>query len=203
MVTALLHRRRLGVSLLAGCVLWATLASSGSYSAQALAEPTTSKQQLESAYLYNFLLFVHWPQEEQAAGQAAMTICIVGDEALGEHFAPVVGKAIKDTKYILKIKNIRPPLQAADLDGCAMLFISSQAPDSLSTILEQVKGLPILTVSNLPDFATEGGMLALVEQNGKLRWRINQAVASQAGLRFDAQLLRNAEAVIKTGQEGQ
>jgi len=197
------RKRAAATSLLATLVLWAALASPDSYTAQALAEPITSKLQLESAYLYNFLLFAHWPQEGQAAGPAAMTICILGDEALGEAFAPVIGKAVKDSKYTLKVKNIRPPLQATDLEGCAMLFISQQAASLLPEILSQVKGLPILTVSDQPDFADQGGMLALMEKNGKLRWRINQAVASQVGLRFDAQLLRNAEVVINAGQEGQ
>jgi hypothetical protein len=162
-----------------------------------------SKLQLESAYLYNFLLFAHWPQEEQAFGQTGMTICVLGDDALAETFAPVVDKAIKDSKYLLKVKKVRLPLQAADLEGCALLFIAEQASGPLAKILSQVNGLPILTVSDLPDFAAKGGMLALVEQNGKLRWRINLGVANQAGLRFDAQLLRNAESVINVGQEGQ
>jgi hypothetical protein len=184
-------------------VLWAT-AFAGSHTAPALAEATTSKLQLESAYLYNFLLFAHWPHENEAeaSGPLAMTICIVGDDALAANFAPVVDKTIKDTKYLLKVKTIRTPLPPADLKGCALLFIAAQAPDPLPEILAQVKGLPILTVSDRPDFATMGGMLALVEQNGKLRWRINQGAATLVGLRFDAQLLRNADAVINAGQEG-
>lgn len=190
-------------SLYAGIVFWVALLSPGPHTAKALAETISSRQQLQSAYLYNFLLFVHWPQEEQATSQSIMTICIVGDDSLGEQFTPVVGKAIKDTKYVLKVKNIRSPLHMADLDGCAMLFIAQQSPTLMQEILVQVKDLPILTVSDQPDFAEIGGILALVEENGKLRWRINQYVATHVGLRFDAQLLRNAAAVINTKQEGQ
>ena len=170
------------------------------YSAQALAEPTISKLQLESAYLYNFLLFAHWPEEGQASQQTTMTVCILGDEALAEQFAPVAGKAIKDSQYTLRIKAIRPPLQATDLEGCVLLFIGQQAQVSVPEVLAQVKGQPILTVSNLPNFAAQGGMLALLEVDGKLRWQVNQAVTEANGLRLDAQLLRNATAVIKSGE---
>ncbi len=203
MVIALLRRRAVFFLGVAGLILGAALAAPGSAPVQALAEPMPSKLQLESAYLYNFLLFVHWPQEAQAEGQAAMTICIVGDDALAEDFAPVAGKTIKDTKYLLQVRKIRPPLQAADLEGCALLFVAAQASSLLPEILAQVKGRPILTVSDRADFVSKGGMLALVEQNGKLRWRINQGVASQVGLRFNAQLLRNAETVVAAGPEGQ
>ncbi|NTV12802.1 MAG: YfiR family protein [Desulfobulbaceae bacterium] len=183
------------LSLLSG-----TISASGA--PKALPETIASKQQLASAYLYNFLLFVHWPQDKTGADQSAITICIVGDDALGQHFAPVAGKAIKGSTRVLRVKNIRPPLQMTDLEDCAMLYVASPSPDYLSEILAQVKGRPILTVSDQPDFAAQGGMIALVEEGSKLRWRINQRVAGLVGLRFDAQLLRNAAEVVKTGPEG-
>lgn len=195
------RRRRLLSCLGATILLWFALAAQG-YCNHALAEPSPSKQQLESAYLYNFLLFVHWPQEQQVMGQAALTICILGDEELAADFAPVAGKAIKETKYLLRIRTIRPPLQPTDLVGCSLLFIASPASEPLAEILAQVRDLPILTVSDRPDFANKGGMVALVEEKGKLRWRINQGAATQVGLRFEAQLLRNAAAVINTRPEG-
>ncbi|MDD5757562.1 MAG: YfiR family protein [Desulfobulbaceae bacterium] len=182
-------------------MLWGSLAYSSLYTAQANAEPMPSKRQLESAFLYNFLLFVHWPEEEKVAEQSTMTICILGDQALGDSFTPVEGKAIKSSKYILKVKNIRLPLYIADLKDCALLYIDSRASDALPSILSQIKELPILTVSDQADFAEKGGMLALVEKGNKLRWRINQEQAGRAGLRFDAQLLRNAESVIPAKQE--
>lgn len=202
MVKNLFRSQRPVSAILACCALWAAFASPGPYTADAIAEPMTSKRQLESAYLYNFLLFVHWPEEETPTEQSTMTICILGDKELGESFSAVEGKRIKDSKYILRIKNIRPPLQNSDLVGCSLLFIDSHATGSLPEHLAQTKNLPILTVSDHADFITKGGMLALVEHGGKLRWRINQEVASQAGLRFDAQLLRNAESIIPASQEG-
>lgn len=192
-------------ALLTVCVLWSILISPlSSYTAQAIAEPIMPPiQRLEAAYLYNFLLFVHWPQEDQVAGQSTMTICIVDNDPLAQGFAPVEGKFIKNTKFVLKIKPIRLPIQKSDLAGCSMLFLSELSPGSRSEILAQVKGLPILTVSDQPNFAHDGGMIALVEHNNKLRWRINQSAANQVGLKFDAQLLRNAETVITAGRKGE
>jgi len=161
----------------------------------------TSRLQLTSAYLYNFLLFAHWPEDGQKpAIQTTMTICVLGDETLAEQFGPVEGKAIKGSQYTLRVKSIRAPLQDADLDGCALLFIGRQPGLPVPELLARLKGRSILTVSDRPDFAAQGGMLALVEVDGKLRWQVNQAVAEDNGLRLDAQLLRNATAVIKAGE---
>lgn len=196
--------RRAIFSFLAPLFFSTLLAFPGTPTRPAGAAPPPSKAQLESAYLYNFLLFVHWPQErEESGGQTTMTICILGDETLAAEFAPVTGKAIKETKYLLKIKSLRPPLKPDDLADCALLFIAAQTATPLREILALVKGLPILTVSDRPEFTHEGGMLALVEAQGKLRWRVNQMAASQVGLRFDSQLLRNAESVLTSRPEGQ
>jgi len=181
--------------------LMAALLSLAPCGAQALADPLTTRQQLESAYVYNFLLFAHWPQEEQVLDSAVMTICIVGDDSFAELFAPVAGKAIKGTRYTLAIRMVRAPINPLELTGCVLLYLGEGARHYLPDILAQTKALPILTVSNQPDFAAAGGMIGLVERNGKLRWQINQDAASEAGMRLDAQLLRNAEAVIGGGQE--
>lgn len=182
-------------------VLWAACPTTGPYAALALAAPLTSRLQLTSAYLYNFLLFAHWPEDgAELAEQDSMTVCILGDEALAEEFGPVAGKAIKGSRYRLRVKPIQPPLRESDLQGCALLFIGQRAASSVSEVLAQLKGRPILTVSDSPDFVAQGGMLALVEVDGKLRWQINQAATEANGLRLDAQLLRNATAVIKTGE---
>ena len=65
--------------------------------------------------------------------------------------------------------------------GVGSLFLGSQ---------------PVLTVSDLPGFAQQGGVIGLVRQGGRLRFEINRGVAQAAGLRLSVDLLSLAMSVV-------
>ncbi len=60
----------------------------------------------------------------------------------------------------------------------------------------QLGALPVLTVSDLPGFAQQGGVIGLVRQSGRLRFEVNRGVAQSAGLRLSADLLSLAMTVL-------
>ena len=55
--------------------------------------------------------------------------------------------------------------------------------------------MPILTVSDIDDFARAGGMIGLVEAEQRIRFDINLATARQANLKLSSQLLKLATIV--------
>ncbi len=163
------------------------------WAAVALGEPPiNSLKEVEAAYLYNLLLFIHWPGQRRER----LTICVLGDGSIGTLLAPVANKPIKGSSQSMGIKFLTSGFKAQDLKFCSLIFISKKVGTDMGKILAKTRGLPLLTVSDLPGFVERGGMFGLVTRHGRLRWQINQATVREAGLSFAAQILRNADMVI-------
>jgi len=159
-------------------------------SAQPLSSPTDS--QVEAAYLYKFGAFVTWPNP---APDDQFAICVLGRDPF-EHTldATIAGEAIGGKKLIAT--RISSPQEASQ---CRILFISSSEESRLKPVLVALNKIPVLTVSDIPDFADRGGMIQFVLDNGRVRFQVNLASAEQSGLVLSSQLLKVASAVKRGG----
>jgi len=153
------------------------------------AEP--SEYQVKAVFLYNFSQFVAWPAPEAGATFRPFTICVIGadpfernlDEAVrGEHVA----------ERSLLVRRIREPAEAAD---CEILFIARSESNELDKVLSAVAHRTVLTVSELEGAAQRGVMIQFVNDNNKIRLRINDESARAAGLMVSSKLLRLADIV--------
>ncbi|MHC4074831.1 MAG: YfiR family protein [Planctomycetota bacterium] len=183
-----------------------------------------TEYEIKAVYLYNFLLFVHWPDEQSSStgagssrGSAAevksadgrsdseqvLTIGIVGDDPFGDAFAQVEGKLIKSKQKTLIIKRFGRYRKELDLYQCQLLFISPSERDNYKTILESLNGCAMLTVADNKGFLECGGMINLVKIEKKIRWEINQRPVRKAGLRLSSQLLRNAVRVVEIPEDSE
>lgn len=145
---------------------------------------------LKSAYIVNFIRFTEWPQRSGLSAESSSTLEIVGDEDLFEvmhSFARQnAGKAIR---LSVDMCNTIPCLKKA-----AAVFLGKSTV-GLASKLEALKGLPVLTISDMPGFASQGGMIEIKYQNEKLTFIVNRDAVARAGLYISAQLLQLGEVV--------
>jgi hypothetical protein len=155
------------------------------------AEAEPSEYQVKAVFLYNFSHFVAWPTREPATTTRPFTICVLGtdpfernlDEAVrGEHVA----------ERSLLVRRIREPAEAVD---CEILFIARSEGNDLDKVLSAVAHRTVLTVSELEGAAQRGVMIQFVNENNKIRLRINDDSARAAGLIVSSKLLRLADIV--------
>jgi hypothetical protein len=155
------------------------------------AEAEPSEYQVKAVFLYNFSHFVAWPTPEAGAMLRPFTICVIGadpfernlDEAVrGEHVA----------ERSLLVRRIREPAEAVD---CEILFIARSEGNELDKVLSAVAHRTVLTVSELEGAAQRGVMIQFVNDNNKIRLRINDESARAAGLMLSSKLLRIADVV--------
>jgi hypothetical protein len=59
----------------------------------------------------------------------------------------------------------------------------------MKEILAKLSGRKTLTVSELPGFASRGGVINFFVENNKVRFEINPATAQSEGLKISSQLL--------------
>lgn len=147
---------------------------------------------VKAAFIYNFVKFVTWPGDAAIDNLTNINICVVGANPFGE--AQSVFKEASSAR--LKLSLVHEPSWKNQNANCHILFISRSEAGSLDQILQAVRSMPVLTVSEVGDFANHGGMIGFISYQNKIKLVINRKAATTAGLKIDAQLLEVAHTVI-------
>jgi hypothetical protein len=145
---------------------------------------------IKAAYVYNFAKFTRWP--EHALGEAGMplTLCVAGEDAAAEAMTGLAGKPVRGRPLaIVPVKGTAIP------KGCHLLYIAASERRQ-GDLVRSVRGQPILTISEWPDFARAGGIVELFQDKGRIRFAINLGVARGAGLEISPNLLSLAVVVV-------
>jgi hypothetical protein len=141
--------------------------------------------QVKAAFLYNFTKLVTWPTNAFPNATSPIVIGILGKDPFG----PILDSLLKD-----KIVNGRPVIAVRfksvdEIKLCHVLFISDSERRRLGRIMNELRTRPILTVSDLPEFA-DHGLVTLVKADGTINLRINLEAANRTGLGLSSRLLR-------------
>ena len=147
---------------------------------------------IKAAFIYNFVKFVEWPAPKAISQQASIDICVLGENAIAS--AAEIFKAASTSKLTLSLVQESSAKKAAS--HCHIVFISQSEMGHFAEIMGAFKGQPVLTVSDIDNFAESGGMIGFVTNDNKIKVEVNTKAVTSAGLRVDAQLLEIAVKVI-------
>jgi len=145
---------------------------------------------VKAAFLYNFTKFVEWP-EEALKGSDSLIICVFGENPFGNSLETTVEGNTAQSKPIKIIYST----DVSDIPNCHMLFITKRNKQHSDAVLMAVVDLPVLTVSDLPGFASDGGMIGFYFDNNRIRFEVNRQAANDLGLSFSSRLLKIARIV--------
>jgi hypothetical protein len=145
---------------------------------------------VKAVVLYNFAKFTDWP-EETFTGPAAPIFFSATGKDMSETLFKLEGKQVKKRDVKLRHFDTNPQYYSH------ILFISSSEGKSAAKILSGIDNKPILTVSDIPGFIHQGGMIGLIKKDGRIRFEINFDATRKAGLRISSQLLLLATTVIR------
>ncbi|WP_334181155.1 YfiR family protein [Methylobacter sp.] len=148
-----------------------------------------SEAAVKTAFLYNFFKFIDWP--EAATNQKSYRLCTTDNDQLGESLLVLESKTIGG-----KPMDIHRAINGNDLKNCHMVFIDSSI--NAAAIIRELKGLPVVTVSDKPNFVDQGGMIGLVQTDNRLSFEINLDAINNEGIHISAQLLKLAKRVHVT-----
>jgi hypothetical protein len=157
-----------------------------------------SEFEIKAAYLYNFGRFVEWPAQAPSTKVADFPICVLGQDPFGPALDSTVSGEKIDGKDVTAKRILTPPEAVA----CRVVFVSSSEVIQIKEILSALGKYSVLTVSDIPDFLENGGMVQFVLADRKVRFKINLAATRQAGLNLSSQLLKVAEEVRGGSQIG-
>ncbi len=158
--------------------------------AQAVA-PTSQEYPLKAAFIYNFAMFTEWPNDASDPSDALFVIGILGEDPFGTAMDRAVeGKKIKGRPVVIKRLN-----WGSSLRDCHILFVSSSEKSKLAELDHVVAGRSILTISEGPAFAKQGGIISFFLEENKIRFEINVEAAKRANLQLSSKLLSLAKIV--------
>ncbi|MBU1260026.1 MAG: YfiR family protein [Planctomycetes bacterium] len=173
---------------------------------------TAREYQVKAAFLYNFIMFIDWPDGKMPAANEPIIIGIIGKDPFEDAFDPVKDKQAKGRKVVVKKFKGFEELKKSDetefnqqieaVKKCHLLFICLSEKKNVKEITDLVKGSNILIIGDMPKFLEAGGgMINFVLEEQKIRFEVDAAAAKQAGLKIRSQLLRLATRVIGMERE--
>lgn len=147
---------------------------------------------VKALFLYNFTQFIEWPSESFKDASDPLTICVLGPSPFesGELQRAIAGKRIDS--HPLASRVIR---DATESGGCQIVFVSAASIKRGRAMVIDSKPMGVLTVGEVPGFASSGGVINFLVKDGRVRLEINVASAERGKLRVSAKLLKLAEIV--------
>ena len=151
-----------------------------------LAEQQPSEYQVKAAFVFKFTGFVDWPAPAEPA--APFELCIAGEDPFGKVLDQLVeGEAVNGRRIVVR------RIHSVEQGSCSLIFVSSKEPD-IGEILAAA-GTGVLTIGEGDSFLDQGGMIAFVLENRKVRFDIDASAVRKAGLKMSSRLLSVARIV--------
>ena len=141
---------------------------------------------LKAAFLYNFALFTEWPDEVGTP----IVLCIHGADPFGRELDALQGKTVGTRTLAVQRK-----VSGDSLKGCQVVFIASTSIAGLARVLDELRGLPVLTVADSPGAAGRGVALNMSLASNRVAFEANLQAARSARLVLSSKLLRLATEV--------
>jgi hypothetical protein len=151
--------------------------------------------EIKAAFLYNFTKFVEWPSSPSSD---TFNICILGDNPFGSFLDQLV-KGKTAYSRAVQIRKLKDPVEARQ---CQIVFVRREEETKAIKVIEAVRGMPVLTVSDRRRFSRlTGGIVSLLMGEGHVSVGINFQAAQSAGLKISAKLMSLAKSVKDEGEE--
>jgi len=190
--------KKAGLLIVITCLLSAM--ALGSH-AEVLDSSDSSEYLIKAGFIYNFAKLVEWPTISFAQPDSPIVIGILGEDPFGA----TLDKIVADKKINgrgLAVKRLKWSRDLKDLKDCNILFVSTSEKEHIESVIDAMKGLPILTIGDAPGFAKRGGVMNFVLEDNKVRFEVNVEAAKHADLTISSRLLTLAKIVQQVAADG-
>lgn len=148
----------------------------------------TKEQAVKAGVVYNITKYVIWPNS--IADDGKFNLCVLGDAKLGGALKSLQGKLVANKPLVL-----RRWVKTDSLASCHMVFVAQDSMQEVQAFLKEISLLPVLTISDSPNFIHVGGMIGLVRNGRRVGFDVNLTTVKAAGLNISSQLLKLAKTV--------
>jgi hypothetical protein len=148
------------------------------------------EQKIKAGLVYNLLKYTAWPKESALNTTGKLQICLLGEDPFDGYLAPLEGRTAQQTPIAIShIKN------TSETEQCSVIIIHRNQAHNLPELLRVIKGKNILTVSDIDQFAQQGGMIEMAKEGAKISLYINKNAVISSGLDIQDPMLKLAKIV--------
>jgi hypothetical protein len=149
------------------------------------------ESKIKAVLMLKLVTHVDWPASAFADANAPFQIGILGDDPFGKLLEEVLAGETSHGRAI----QIRRSASAADLAACQLIFVSATEKERAQNDVAAFAKKPVLTVSDIEQFARKGGMVGFIREKNSVRLEINIDACAEAGLTVSARLASIARVV--------
>lgn len=146
---------------------------------------TVNRAELKAAFLANFSKFASWPPETLPPG-GVFTYCVVEDKAVAAALEGILKDHPGDPQQPLTVRLVKID---PSIRSCQILYVGKLNDRESAQLLGILKDASAFTVGDGDGFAASGGVAQFIIESGRIRFAINVAAASRAGLSLSSKLL--------------
>ncbi len=190
--------RRVGLLVVTICLLLATALGSRADGGDT---SESSEYLIKAGFIYNFAKLVEWPATAFPQPDSPIVIGILGNDPFGATLDRIVADK-KISGRVISVKRVKWGKDFKELKDCNILFVSSSEKEHIDSVVEAMKGLPILTIGDAPGFAKRGGIINFTLEDNKVRFEVNVEAAKHADLTISSRLLTLAKIVQQGAADG-
>ena len=151
-----------------------------------------TSHQIRSAFIYNFAKYIDFPAESLAGGKT-FVVGVEGDDGYGGDLeSALAGKLTGGRPFAVKRVH-----SESEMRSCQFLIVGETTASGTKRVLRAVQGTPVVTIGEGSDFAREGGVIAFVTQNNRIRFDINLAAAKESHISVSSRMLELAIQVFR------
>lgn len=150
-----------------------------------------TEQEIKSAFICNFVKFTQWPAYKFSKDTSSVVIAVAGYEAFGEALPKMVKSAQWGSRKMRLIKVSKPE----ECKEAHVLYLGVLKDNNIKPWIEACQKNHILSISEVPDFCRQGGVINFSRIKVKYGFQMNPKNAQKSKLQLSPKLLTLAEIV--------
>lgn len=153
---------------------------------------TGREAMVKAAIVFKLTRYIAWPEDAFSAEPESLRICLAGDPDMVDAMAEAQGREVDGRR--VEVISISAP---EGVVGCNLLYIGEGEADRVDDLADVLRENSVVSVSEIPSFASSTGMIELVRRDRRFGFRINLANVRSTRVEVSAQLLDLADVVDK------
>lgn len=145
-----------------------------------------SENQLKAGYIYNFASYTQWPK---SIGDE-LFLCVFAKSQIKVAFSELDG-----VKVGHRLMRIKQNIKLEQITKCHIIYIGQLEQENLGIIFKKIKNKSILTVSDISKEILHGVLITMYVKNNKIKFNVNNRLATLNQLTISSRLLRLADKV--------
>jgi hypothetical protein len=144
------------------------------------------KAKYQSIFIYNFTKYIKWPDSRNSGD---FVIGILGNSDLQADLQDMASSKKETNGMPITVKKLS---SAAEGGNCHIMIVSDKDCDNIDAIAAHTNGKPVLIITDKPGMGGKGAVINFVEQEGKIKFELNQSQAEKRGLKVSGSLTQLA-----------